>query len=81
MLIEQTQLIRDELIQDISPLSMGILKPGGVKTQYRGMAFRIYELAWMRNLWNHHLGFKPKEAMNLFCDNKPFNMIEQSKWK
>jgi hypothetical protein len=33
------------------------------------MVFRTYELLWMRNLLND-LGFKPKEAMNLFCDNK-----------
>ena len=39
------------------------------EAEYRGMAHGLCEILWLRKLlWE--LGFKPKDAMKLYCDNK-----------
>ena len=40
-----------------------------VEAEYRGMAHGICELLWIRILLTE-IGFKPQEAMMLYCDNQ-----------
>jgi hypothetical protein len=46
-----------------------VVARSSAEAEYRGMAQGVCELLWLRNLLRD-LGFKPKQAMNLFCDNK-----------
>jgi hypothetical protein len=46
-----------------------VVARSSAEAEYRGMAHGVCELLWLRNLLRD-LGFKPKQAMNLFCDNK-----------
>ncbi|XP_061989783.1 secreted RxLR effector protein 161-like [Rosa rugosa] len=46
-----------------------VVARSSAEAKYRGMAHGVCELLWLRNLLRD-LGFKPKRAMELFCDNK-----------
>ncbi|PRQ47582.1 putative RNA-directed DNA polymerase [Rosa chinensis] len=46
-----------------------VVARSSAEAEYRGMAHGVCELLWLRNLLRD-LGFKPKRAMNLYCDNK-----------
>ncbi|XP_024172060.1 uncharacterized mitochondrial protein AtMg00810-like [Rosa chinensis] len=46
-----------------------IVARSSAEAEYRGMAQGICEMLWLCNLLKD-LGFKPKQAMNLSCDNK-----------
>ncbi|XP_016647342.1 PREDICTED: uncharacterized mitochondrial protein AtMg00810-like [Prunus mume] len=46
-----------------------VVSRSSAEAEYRGMAHRICELLWIRNLLGE-LGFKPKHATQLNCDNK-----------
>ncbi|BBG98715.1 HXXXD-type acyl-transferase family protein, partial [Prunus dulcis] len=46
-----------------------VVSRSSAEAEYRGMAQGICEILWLRKLlWG--LGFKPKDTMQLFCDNK-----------
>ena len=47
------------------------------EAKYRGMAHRVCELLWLRNLMSD-LGFEPKNAMQLYCDNRAVIDISQN---
>jgi hypothetical protein len=65
-----------------------VVSRSSAKAEYRGMAHRVGELLWIRNLLGE-LGFKPNHAMQLNCDNKAaidiahiqYNMIEPNMLK
>ncbi|BBH01926.1 ABC-2 type transporter family protein, partial [Prunus dulcis] len=46
-----------------------VVSRSSAEAEYRGMAHGVCELLWIRNLLEE-LGFKPKHAMQLNCDNK-----------
>ncbi|KAM5585973.1 hypothetical protein ABKV19_005070 [Rosa sericea] len=46
-----------------------VVARSSAEAEYRGMTHGVCELLWLRNLLRD-LGFKPKRAMELFCDNK-----------
>ncbi|PRQ31135.1 putative RNA-directed DNA polymerase [Rosa chinensis] len=46
-----------------------VVARSSAEAEYRGMAHGVCELLWLRNLLRD-LGFKPKSAMQLYCDNK-----------
>lgn len=46
-----------------------VVARSSAEAEYRGMAYGVCELLWLRNLLKD-LGFEPKRAMNLYCDNK-----------
>ncbi|KAI5327876.1 hypothetical protein L3X38_027272 [Prunus dulcis] len=46
-----------------------VVSRSSAEAEYRGMAQGICEILWLRKLlWG--LGFKPKDTVQLFCDNK-----------
>ncbi|KAM2872856.1 hypothetical protein FF1_020315 [Malus domestica] len=48
-----------------------------VEAKYKGMAHGVCEILWLRKLlWG--LGFKQKEAMKLYCDNKSAREIAKN---
>ncbi|CAL2255838.1 unnamed protein product [Prunus armeniaca] len=46
-----------------------VVSRSSAEAEYRGMAHEVCELLWIRNLLRE-LGFRPKHAMQLNCDNK-----------
>lgn len=46
-----------------------VVSRSSAEAEYQGMAHGVCELLWIRNLLRD-LGFKPKRAMQLHCDNK-----------
>ncbi|KAB2628709.1 hypothetical protein D8674_033504 [Pyrus ussuriensis x Pyrus communis] len=46
-----------------------VVSRSSAEAEFRGMAHGICELLWLRKLLEG-LGFKPKETMRLYCDNK-----------
>ncbi|CAL2254340.1 unnamed protein product [Prunus armeniaca] len=46
-----------------------VVSRSSAEAEYGGMAHEVCELLWIRNLLGE-LGFKPKHAMQLNCDNK-----------
>ncbi|KAB2630265.1 hypothetical protein D8674_007784 [Pyrus ussuriensis x Pyrus communis] len=46
-----------------------VVSRSSAEAEFRGMAHGICELLWLRKLLAR-LGFKPKETMRLYCDNK-----------
>ncbi|PRQ60468.1 putative RNA-directed DNA polymerase [Rosa chinensis] len=46
-----------------------VVARSSAEAEYRGMAHGVCEMLWLRHLMKD-LGFKPKYAMNLYCDNK-----------
>ncbi|PRQ60568.1 putative RNA-directed DNA polymerase [Rosa chinensis] len=46
-----------------------VVARSSAEAEYRGMAHGVCEMLWLRHLMKD-LGFKPKHAMNLYCDNK-----------
>ena len=46
-----------------------VVSRSSVEAEYMGMAHGVYEIIWLQKLlWG--LGFKQKEVMKLYCDNK-----------
>ena len=45
-----------------------LVERSNAETEYRGMAFRVCELLWLRNLLLE-LGTDSQEIMKLYCDN------------
>ncbi|KAM2024302.1 hypothetical protein PS1_017295 [Malus domestica] len=46
-----------------------VVSRSSAEAEYRGMAHGICEILWLQKLLGG-LGFKPKETMRLYCDNK-----------
>ncbi|WP_284247432.1 Ty1/Copia family ribonuclease HI, partial [Methylobacterium haplocladii] len=46
-----------------------VVSRSSAELEYRGMAHRVCELLWIRNMLTY-LGFQPKKAVQLTCDNK-----------
>lgn len=44
-----------------------VVSRSSAEAEYRGMAYGVCELLWLRNLLKD-LGFKPRVEMNLYCD-------------
>ncbi|KAM0986195.1 hypothetical protein ACFX14_013409 [Malus domestica] len=62
-----------------------VVSRSSVKAEYRGMAYGVCELLWIRNLLGE-LRFKPKHAMQLNCNNKAaidiaHNPVQQDRTK
>lgn len=45
-----------------------VVARSSAEAEFRGMALGVCELLWVRNVMSD-LGFEPKEAMSLYCDN------------
>jgi hypothetical protein len=45
-----------------------VVARSSAEAEFRGMALGVCELLWVRNVLSD-LGFNPKEAMSLYCDN------------
>jgi len=45
-----------------------VVARSSAEAEFRGMALGVCELLWVRNVLSD-MGFKPKEAMRLYCDN------------
>ena len=46
-----------------------VVAKSSAKAEFRGMSHGVCELLWLKKLLRD-LGFKPKGAMKLYCDNK-----------
>ena len=54
-----------------------VVSRSSAEAEYRGMAHGVCEILWLRKLlWS--LGFKQKEAMKLYCDNKSAREIAEN---
>ena len=45
-----------------------VVARSSAEAEYRGMALGVCELLWLKNILQD-LGFKPRDAMKLYCDN------------
>ncbi|CAN6709377.1 unnamed protein product [Malus baccata var. baccata] len=54
-----------------------VVSRSSAEAEFRGMAHGVCEVLWLRKLlWG--LGFKPKEAIKLYCDNKSAREIAEN---
>lgn len=54
-----------------------VVARSSAEAEYKGMAFGVCELLWLKNLLTE-LGFKPIGEMNLHCDNQSIIAIEHN---